>query len=62
MSSTSLSVSSRSTDTDNVLGFNLEDFEPFNPNNSGDDNDDELRFIFEDFDNYDQDESSLTHA
>lgn len=51
---TSLSVS---RSADNVLGFRMEDFEPYNPNNSGDD--DELRFSFEDFENYLDDESSL---
>eukprot|EP00579_Thalassiosira_antarctica_P002646 CAMPEP_0201873512 /NCGR_PEP_ID=MMETSP0902-20130614/5989_1 /ASSEMBLY_ACC=CAM_ASM_000551 /TAXON_ID=420261 /ORGANISM="Thalassiosira antarctica, Strain CCMP982" /LENGTH=1034 /DNA_ID=CAMNT_0048400127 /DNA_START=207 /DNA_END=3311 /DNA_ORIENTATION=+ len=48
---TSLSVSR----TSNVLGFRVEDF---NNNNNGDGNsDDDLQFTFEDFDNYQEDES-----
>jgi len=56
-SSTSLSVS---RSTDNVLGFSVEDFEPFNTNNNNNGDDDDLQFSFEDFDNYqDNSESSL---
>jgi len=56
-SPTSLSVS-RSA---NVLGFRVEDFEPYNPNNSnnddgGENDNDNLKFTIEDFANY-EDES-----
>ena len=50
---TSLSVS-QST---NILGFQVEEFEPYNPKNN--DDDDELQFTIEDFDNYEGDPSSL---
>jgi len=53
-SPTSLSVSRSS----NVLGFRVEDFEPYNPNNNNNDDesiDDDLQFMIEDFDNYDED-------
>lgn len=54
-SSTSVSVS---RSADNVLGFQVEDFDPHVPNDplNGGSVGDELQFSFEDFDNYDEEE------
>lgn len=54
-STTSLSVS---RSTDNILGFNLEDFDP-PPNN--DDSNEELQFSFEDFAEYDNQEDNINN-